>query len=136
MKKAIAILLGCLSIGMGAMAGGKIALIQSAIAEPNQDDLNLTCRGTIDNRVDFTAYYTREAGFRRIDFRPRRANRTLTVSMNYINKNAQGRGVWRGQGNSEVQADVSLVHLSTKVPQVGDRISVGYDHQWGRATCR
>lgn len=104
------------------------------VQEPNQDNLSMTCSGNIQNRVDFTVFFTREAGFSRIELKPRTSNTTLTAYMSYDGKNDQGQAIWRGNVNQ--MATVTLVHLSTAPAQRGDEVSVGYDNQWGRATCQ
>ena len=101
--------------------------------EPNHDDLSMTCSGNIQNSVDFTVYYTREAGFSRIDLTPP-AGQTLTSTLSYDGINEDGHGIWRGAVAQ--MANVVLVHLSTEAPQRGDDVSVGYDGRWGRATCQ
>jgi len=102
--------------------------------EPDQAALSLSCSGTIDNQVDFTAYYTHEVGFNRIDFKPRESSQTLTANLSYDRKNEQNYGVWRG--NVAQMADVILIHESTDSPKSGDGIAVSYDNRWGRANCR
>lgn len=102
--------------------------------ELNQDNLAMTCFGTIQNSVDFTAYRSGEAGFHRVDLKPQTANATLTASLSYDGKNAQGQGIWRGNVNQ--MADITLVHLSASPSQKGDEVSVGYDGRWGQATCQ
>lgn len=69
-----------------------------------------------------------------VDLRPRTSNASLTSTMTYSGKNNEGQGIWRGSVNG--MADVTLIHLSAIDPQWGDEISVGYDGQWGRTTCR
>lgn len=102
--------------------------------EPNQDNLSMSCTGTIEDSVDFTAYYTRESGFNRIDFKPRGSSQTLTANLSYERKNDQKQGVWRG--NVAQMADVVLTHLSTETPKLGDEIAVSYDNRFGKANCR
>lgn len=102
--------------------------------EPNQDDLSMTCDGMIQNDVDFTAFYTREGGFGRVELRPRMGTQTLTSQLTYDGKDNNGHGIWRG--SVAQMADVVLVHLSTDAPKQGDEVSVGYDNRWGRANCR
>ncbi|MBD2092507.1 hypothetical protein H6F67_21905 [Microcoleus sp. FACHB-1515] len=102
--------------------------------EPNLGTLSLTCRGTIQNSVDFTAFYTREGGFNRVEFRPRTSTNVLTSNLRYSGKNTRGQGIWRGA--VAAAADVVLVHLSDRPVQSGDQVSIGYDGRWGRATCR
>lgn len=102
--------------------------------EPNTDTLSMTCTGSIQDDVDFTVYYTREAGFNRVEFRPRRSNALLTSNPTYSGKNSAGQGVWRGGVNG--MADAIVVHLSSAAPQPGDEISVSYDGRWGRGRCR
>lgn len=103
-------------------------------AEPNQDNLSMACTGSIQDRVDFTAYYNRESGFNRVEFRPRASGNKLTSNLLYQGKNDQGYAIWRG--TVQQMADVALVHLSTSAPQKEDEVSVSYDTSWGRATCR
>lgn len=102
--------------------------------EPNPNHLTLSCAGKIQDDLDFMAYYTRDSGFNRIDFKPHQSSQTLTSNLAYAGKDDQGRRLW--QGNVAQMADVMLVHLSTAVPQVGDEISVRYDNRWGKGNCR
>jgi hypothetical protein len=114
-----------------------VASAPTAIAqEPNQDNLQMTCPGSIGvNDVDFTVFFTREAGFSRIEFR-RRSNSQLIAeaTLSYDRENAEGQAIWRGSVNNA--ASVTLVQLSTGAAQPGDQVSVAYDGQWGRGTCR
>lgn len=105
-----------------------------APVEPNQDNLSMQCPGTIQDAVDFTAYFTREAGFSRVELRPRTSNQPLTANLSYAGKNAEGQSIWRG-GVAQM-ADVTLVHMSSAPAKAGDQVSVGYDGRWGRASCR
>lgn len=109
-------------------------LISMAPEEPNQDNLSMTCNGTVQDRVDFTAFYTREAGFSRVEFRPRTSNNVLPSTLSYVGKNAAGESIWRG--SVAQMADTTLVHLSPFPAKPGDQVSVSYDGQWGRATCQ
>jgi len=104
--------------------------------EPNQDNLQMTCTGSIlVNDIDFTVFFTREAGFSRIELRRRSNGQQIAeTTLSYDRKNDQGQAIWRGNVNN--MADVTLVHLSTGPGLPGDQISVGYDGQWGRGTCR
>jgi hypothetical protein len=104
-----------------------------SVENPEPDDLNLICRGTIQERVDFSVYFTREWGFNRIEFRPRSSGATLTGDLDYSGKNEQGQDLWKGSVNA--MADVVLVHLSTAAAQPGDQVSVRYDAGWGRGLC-
>jgi hypothetical protein len=99
-----------------------------------QDSLAMSCPGTIQDSVDFTAYHSREAGFEQIDLKPRTSNTTLIASLSYDGTNSKRQGIWRGNVNQ--MADVTLVHLSTTQPKKGDEISVGYDNRWGKAICQ
>ncbi|NJN87944.1 MAG: hypothetical protein HC881_18660 [Leptolyngbyaceae cyanobacterium SL_7_1] len=99
-----------------------------------QDSLAMTCPGNIQSTIDFTAYHSREAGFERIDLKPRTSDTVLTSSLSYDGTNTKGQGIWRGNVNQ--MADVTLVHLSTAQPKKGDEISVGYDNRWGQAICQ
>ncbi|NJL49179.1 MAG: hypothetical protein HC929_19070 [Leptolyngbyaceae cyanobacterium SM2_5_2] len=107
-----------------------------AQVEPNQDSLQMTCPGSIQvNDVDFTVFFTREAGFSRIQLRRRSTGQQIAEAfLSYDRKNDKGQAIWRGAVNDA--ADVTLVHLSTRPAQRGDQVSVGYDRQWGRGTCR
>ncbi len=102
--------------------------------EPNQDDLAMTCAGKIQDSLDFTASYSREAGFSRVEFRPAAAPAPLVANLSYTGKNDKNQGVWRG--NVKQMADVVLTHLSTAAPQEGDQVSVEYDGRVGTATCQ
>lgn len=108
--------------------------VSIAPEEPNQDNLSMTCNGTVQDRVDFTAFYTREAGFSRVEFRPYTSNNVLTSNLSYVGKNAAGETIWKG--NVAQMADTTLVHLSPFPAKPGDQVSVSYDGQWGRATCQ
>lgn len=104
--------------------------------EPNQDNLQMTCTGSIGvNDINFTVFFTREAGFSRVEFRRRSNGQLIAESfLSYDRKNAKGQAIWRGSVNDA--ANVILVHLSTGPGQPGDQVSVSYDGQWGRGTCR
>lgn len=93
---------------------------------------SMTCRGTIDNTVNFVAYYTQTRGFYRIDFSPRASGNVIPIDLIDNGINSQGQRVWRGVNST---AEVALVHLSTGVPQRGDRIAVQYDGRWGAGNC-
>ncbi|MGB3138325.1 MAG: hypothetical protein WBB18_16070 [Nodosilinea sp.] len=109
----------------------------SALAqvEPNQDNLQMRCSGSIlVNDIDYTVQFTREAGFPRIELRRRSSGQQVAETfLSYDRNNSKGQAIWRGAVNG--MADVTLVHLSARPAQVGD-LSVGYDGQWGRGTCR
>jgi hypothetical protein len=104
--------------------------------EPNQDNLEMTCTGSITvNDIDFTVYFTRAAGFSRIELKRPATGEVFAESfLSYDGKNAQGQAIWRG--SVQEMASVTLVHLSSNPAQIGDQVSVGYDGQWGRGTCR
>jgi hypothetical protein len=106
-----------------------------AQVEPNQDNLQMQCPGSIGvNDVNFTAFFTREAGFSRIVLRRRSTGQQIAEAfLSYDRKNAKGQDIWRG--SVQGAADIVLVHLASRPAQVGDQISVGYDGQWGRGTC-
>jgi hypothetical protein len=103
-------------------------------AAPSPTNLAMTCSGTIQNGVDFTAYFNHDSGFNRIEFLPESTTTPLTSTLSYSGKNSAGQSLWRG--GVSAMADVTLVHLSTLEAQYGDRISVGYDGRWGQAICR
>lgn len=104
--------------------------------EPNQDNLEMTCTGSLTvNDIDFTVYFTREAGFSRLELKRPATREVFAESfLSYDGKNAQGQAIWRG--SVQEMASVTLVHLSPNPAQVGDQVSVGYDGQWGRGNCR
>lgn len=106
-----------------------------AQVEPNQDNLQMQCPGSIlVNDINYTVLFTREAGFSRIVLRRRSTGQQIAEAfLSYDRKNAKGQAIWRG--SVQGAADVTLVHLSTRAAQVGDQVSVGYDGQWGRGTC-
>lgn len=103
--------------------------------EPNQDNLQMTCNGSIlVNDINYTVFFTREAGFSRIVMRRRSTGQQMTETfLSFDRKNDKGQAVWRGSVNNA--ASVTLVHLSSRPAQRGDQVSVGYDQQWGRGTC-
>ncbi|MBW4485094.1 MAG: hypothetical protein KME14_21365 [Tildeniella torsiva UHER 1998/13D] len=106
-----------------------------AQVEPNQDNLQIQCPGSIlVNDINYTVFFTREAGFSRIVLRRRSTGQQIAETfLSYDRKNANGQAIWRG--SVQGAADVTLVHLSTRAAQVGDQVSVGYDGQWGSGTC-
>ena len=140
LKTALALGAGLLSVAplaVSALPSRAVTTESTVIAqvEPNQDNLQMQCPGSIGvNDVNFRVLYTREAGFSRIILTRRSTGQTIAeTTLSYDRKNDKGQAIWRGSVNGA--ADVTLVHLSTRAPQVGDQVSVGYDMQWGRGTC-
>lgn len=101
--------------------------------QPAPFPFTLVCVGNVDIS-DFTAYYTQESGFSRVEFRPRSGGTLLTANLVYAGENQQGQAIWRGNVNA--MASVTLLHLSSGAVRPGDAVSVNYDGQWGRGTCR
>lgn len=138
---ALALTVGALSLGLSrpataeALDSGK-TIANLVAQEPNQDNLQMACPGSISvNNVDFTVFFTREAGFSRVEFRRRPGGQQIGEAfLSYDTKNASGQAIWRGSMNNA--ASVTLVHLSTSPGRPGDQVSVKYDGQWGRGTCR
>lgn len=141
LKTALALGAGLLSLSplavVAALPSRTVTTEATVIAqvEPNQDNLQMQCPGSIGvNDVNFRVLYTREAGFSRIILTRRSTGQTIAeTNLSYDRKNDKGQAIWRGSVNGA--ADITLVHLSTRAPQVGDQVSVGYDMQWGRGTC-
>lgn len=142
LKTALGIGIGILGISLGAPAAVRPSIASHptsapalAQVEPNQDNLQMQCPGSIGvNDVNYTVFFTREAGFSRIVLRRRSTGQQIAEAfLSYDRKNAKGQAIWRGAVNDA--ADVTLVHLSTRAAQRGDQVSVGYDGQWGRGTC-
>ena len=52
--------------------------------------------------------------------RRRTGQQIAETTLSYDRTNAQGQAIWRGSVNGA--ADVTLVHLSSRAPQVGDQI--------------
>jgi hypothetical protein len=104
--------------------------------EPNQDSLQMNCNGSISaNGIDYTVFFTREAGFSRIQLRRRSNGQQIGEAfLSFARQNDKGQAIWRGSVNNA--ANVTLVHLASRPAQPGDQVSVGYDGQWGRGTCR
>ncbi len=104
--------------------------------EPNQDSLQMNCNGSIPaNDMNYTVFFTREAGFSRIVFRRRSSGQQIAETfLSFDRQNNKGQAVWRGSVNNA--ASVTLIHLSSRPARPGDEVSVGYDKQWGRGTCR
>ena len=128
-----------LSYGYPAVAGslGSTPKIAQLVAqEPNQDSLQMTCNGSITvNDIDYTVFFTREAGFSRIQMRRRSSGQQIAETfLSFDQQNDKGQAIWRGSVNDA--ATVTLVHLASRAAQPGDQVSVGYDGQWGRGTCR
>ncbi len=103
--------------------------------EPNQDSLQMTCNGSIlANDINYTVFFTREAGFSRIVLRRRSTGQQIAETfLSFDRLNSKGQAVWRGSVNNA--ASVTLIHLARRPAQPGDQVSVGYDQQWGRGTC-
>lgn len=122
---------------VGSSNDSRISTNAPALAqvEPNQDNLQMQCPGSIlVNDINYTVFFTREAGFSRIVLSRRSTGQQIAEAfLSYDRKNAKGQDIWRG--SVQGAADVTLVHLSTRAAQVGDQVSVGYDRQWGRGTC-
>ncbi|MEB3359521.1 MAG: hypothetical protein VKK04_22540 [Synechococcales bacterium] len=93
----------------------------------------LVCRGIVGNS-DFTVFYSQEAGFSRVDIRPRTSSALLTARLSYIGNNQDGQPIWRGAIAG--MADVTVVHLATGTPQVGDRVLISYDGQRSTGVCQ
>jgi hypothetical protein len=128
-----------LSSGYPAIAGSSVPTTETAFLlaqEPNQDSLQMTCNGSITvNDIDYTVFFTREAGFSRIQMRRRSSGQQIAEAfLSYDRQNDKGQAIWRGAVNDA--ATVTLVHLASRPAQPGDQVSVGYDGQWGRGTCR
>jgi hypothetical protein len=128
-----------LSYGYPAIAGSSVPTPTTAYLvaqEPNQDSLQMTCNGSISvNDIDYTVFFTREAGFSRIQLRRRSSGQQIAEAfLSYDRQNDKGQAIWRGAVNDA--ATVTLVHLASRPAQPGDQVSVGYDGQWGRGTCR
>lgn len=106
-----------------------------AQVEPNQDNLEMQCNGSISvNDIDYTVQFTRAAGFSQIELRRRSTGQQIAQTfLSFDGTNAQGQAIWRGAVNDA--ANVTLVHLASRPAQRGDQVSVGYDGQWGRGTC-
>lgn len=103
--------------------------------EPNQDSLQMTCNGSITaNKIDYTVFFTREAGFSRIALRRSNGQPIAETFLSFDQQNDQGQAIWRGAVND--MASVTLIHLANRPAQPGDQVSVNYDGQWGRGTCR
>ena len=104
--------------------------------EPNQDSLQMNCNGSIPvNDMNYTVFFTREAGFSRIVLRRRSNGQQIAETfLSFDRQNSKGQAVWRGSVNNA--ANITLVHLASRPAQPGDQVSVGYDKQWGRGTCR
>lgn len=103
--------------------------------EPNQDSLQMICNGSIlVNDINYTVFFTREAGFSRIAFRRRSTGQQMAETfLSFDRKNDKGQAIWRGSVNNA--ASVTLIHLASRPAQPSDQVSVGYDQQWGRGTC-
>lgn len=110
--------------------------IAVAIAqEPNQDSLQMNCNGSIAaNNTEYTVFFTREAGFSRIALRHSNGQPIAETFLSFDQQNDQGQAIWRGAVNN--MASVTLIHLADRPAQPGDQVSVNYDGQWGRGTCR
>lgn len=136
LKAAFALGLGVIGWAQPWSGGSSLAPAPAlAQVEPNQDNLQMQCQGSIlVNDINYTVFFTREAGFSRITLRRRSNGQVIAETfLSYDRNNAKGQAIWRGAVNDA--ADVTLVHLSTRPAQVGDQVSVGYDGQWGRGTC-
>jgi hypothetical protein len=112
------------------------ATVDWVAQEPNQDSLQMSCNGSIAvNDINYTAFFTREAGFSRVVFRRRSSGQQIAEAfLSFDRQNDKGQAIWRGSVNNA--ASVTLIHLSSRPAQRGDKVSVSYDGQWGQGTCR
>jgi len=100
---------------------------------PPSETLVMSCNGKIAaNDFDYTATFSTEGGFSSLEFM-RSGERVTIVKLDYDGKNDKGQSIWRGAAYG--MADVTLIHLSDRIVQLEDEISVGYDGQWGRGRC-
>jgi len=127
----------CLSQSDPAIADPSVPTMAANLVaqEPNQDSLQMTCNGSIlANDINYTVFFTREAGFSRIILRRRSSGQQIAETfLSFDRKNDKGQAIWRGSVNNA--ASVTLIHLASRPAQPGDQVSVGYDQQWGRGTC-
>jgi hypothetical protein len=136
----LALILGILALSQGypafaASTGTTTATAALIAQEPNQDNLEMTCNGSIAaNNTDYTVFFTRAAGFSRIALRRANGQPIAETFLNFDQQNDQGQAIWRGAVND--MASVTLIHLADRPAQPGDQVSVNYDGQWGRGTCR
>jgi hypothetical protein len=135
----LVLMLGILALSQGypafAASTGTTATATLIAQEPNQDNLEMTCNGSITaNNTDYTVFFTRAAGFSRIALRRSNGQPIAETFLSFDQQNDQGQAIWRGSVNE--MASVTLVHLANRPAQPGDQVSVGYDGQWGRGTCR
>lgn len=93
----------------------------------------ISCRGTLPNQADFTAFYVAGQGFNRIDLRPLNSNAPISVPLFFNGNNSQGQPVYRGTVNAA--AEVIVTQQSTAPPRSGDRIQVQYDGGVGTGIC-
>ena len=90
--------------------------------DPNQDNLQMTCKGSVAaNGIDYTVFFTREAGFSRIEFRrPSNSQLIAEAFLSYDKNNDKGQAIWRGSVNDA--AKITLVHLANRPARLGDQI--------------
>jgi len=135
---AVAVIVDIFALNVPAIAAPSPPLAAATLIaqEPNQDSLHMTCNGSIEvNDIDYSAFFTREAGFSRIQLRRRSSGQQIAETfLSFDTQNDKGQAIWRGAVDD--MANVTLIHLATRPARVGDQVSVNYDGQWGRGTCR
>jgi len=87
----------CLSQSNPAIADPSVPTITAKLVaqEPNQDSLQMTCNGSIlVNDVNYTVFFTREAGFSRIILRRRSTGQQIAETfLSFDRKNDKGQAV-------------------------------------------
>lgn len=95
----------------------------------------ISCTGTILGR-SFTAY-SNETGFSRVEFRDTATNARTTATLSFAGTNGDNQPFFRGQVGEQPLDEVTVVHLApTRRPAPGSEISLAYNGNWTRGTCR
>lgn len=120
-----------------------IGLSVTALSIPaNAEAAGLQCSGTIQRPraadIRFSVPWNARYGFeQRINFRNARTGKELPQSsrLRYDRQNDKGQRIYRGHVRG--MADITLINLSrSSQPRPGGEVSVNFDGQWGRGTCR
>lgn len=113
---------------------GNLTQFFNAANQGNQPQAIL-CSGTIFGDTSFTAAY-RDRRFQQVDFRNLDTDYRFTAALEPAGSNAQGQPIYKGTNNDVPSDRVTVVDLSGGNPKPGSQISLAYNNNWVRGTCR
>jgi hypothetical protein len=95
----------------------------------------LSCDGDLETtNLSFSIEYSPENGFNHVELRQKISNRLVAeVRLSYQGQDRQGRDRFGGSVNNK---GVTVLNLAPNYVEAGTQVSVSYDGQWGRGTCR